>query len=117
MQNSARSTVFLEIVSDVLDYLPINTEPLRIIDFGCGKAYLTFALYHYLKLKLGKDVEIIGLDLKTDVIDFCNHVAKDLHYDELQFLKGDIADYTGNNKADMVVTLHACDYSHRLCID
>lgn len=100
---------FLEIVSDVLDYLPSNTEPLRIIDFGCGKAYLTFALYHYLKLKLGKNVEIIGLDLKTDVIDFCNHVAKDLHYDELQFLKGDIAEYTGNNKADMVVTLHACD--------
>ncbi|MEL7657428.1 MAG: SAM-dependent methyltransferase [Bacillota bacterium] len=100
---------FLEIVSDVLDYLPNSTDPLRIIDFGCGKAYLTFALYHYLKLKLKKNVEIIGLDLKTDVIDFCNHVAKDLHYDELQFLKGDIAEYTGKKKADMVVTLHACD--------
>lgn len=100
---------FLEIVSDVLEYLPNKQEPLRIVDFGCGKAYLTFALYHYLKLKLGKNVEIIGLDLKTDVIDFCNRVAKDLNYEELQFLKGDIAEYTEESKADMVVTLHACD--------
>ncbi len=100
---------FLEIVSDVLDYLPNKTEPLRIVDFGCGKAYLTFALYYYLKLKLGKDVEIIGLDLKEDVIDFCNLVAKDLNYDGLQFLKGDIAEYSEQGKADMVVTLHACD--------
>lgn len=100
---------FLEIVSDVLDYLPNKTEPLRIVDFGCGKAYLTFALYYYLKLKLGKDVEIIGLDLKEDVIDFCNLVAKDLNYDSLQFRKGDIAEYSEQGKADMVVTLHACD--------
>ena len=100
---------FLEIVSDVLDYLPKKTEPIRIVDFGCGKAYLTFALYYYLKLKLEKDVDIIGLDLKEDVIDFCNLVAKDLNYDSLQFLKGDIADYSEQGKADMVVTLHACD--------
>lgn len=107
---------FLEIVSDVLDYLPERSsvkagesEPLRIVDFGCGKAYLTFALYYYLKLKLGKSVEIIGLDLKEDVIDFCNRVASDLHYDDLKFLKGDIADYEEQAKADMVVTLHACD--------
>ncbi|MGI6730872.1 MAG: class I SAM-dependent methyltransferase [Anaerovoracaceae bacterium] len=105
---------FLEIVSDVLPYLNnkkvgINGAPLRIIDFGCGKAYLTFALYYYLKLKLGKNVEIIGLDLKEDVIEFCNQVAKDLQYNELKFLLGDIADYTGSDRADMVVTLHACD--------
>lgn len=100
---------FLEIVSDVLDYLPKKTEPIRIVDFGCGKAYLTFALYYYLKLKLEKDVDIIGLDLKEDVIDFCNLVAKDLNYDSLQFLKGDIAEYSDQGKADMVVTLHACD--------
>lgn len=100
---------FLEIVSDVLDYLPKKTEPIRIVDFGCGKAYLTFALYYYLKLKLEKDVDIIGLDLKEDVIDFCNLVAKDLNYDSLQFLKGDIAEYSEQGKADMVVTLHACD--------
>ncbi len=103
---------FLEIVSDVIDYLPKKEEkkqPIRIIDFGCGKAYLTFALYYYLKLKLGINVEIIGLDLKEDVIDFCNQVAQDLQYLELKFLKGDIAEYTGSNEADMVVTLHACD--------
>lgn len=100
---------FLEIVSDVLDYLPNKTEPLRIVDFGCGKAYLTFALYYYLKLQSEKAVEIIGLDLKEDVIDFCNRVAKDLNYEGLQFLKGDIAAYSEQGKADMVVTLHACD--------
>ncbi|MBR3707011.1 MAG: SAM-dependent methyltransferase [Firmicutes bacterium] len=98
---------YLEIVEDVFPYLP-EDRTLRIIDFGCGKAYLTFALYHYLKVLKGRDVEIIGLDLKTDVIDFCNGVAQRLGYDELKFLMGDIADYT-NDHADMVVTLHACD--------
>ncbi len=100
---------FLEIVSDVLDSLPKENESLKIIDFGCGKAYLTFALYHYLKLKLRRNVEIVGLDLKTDVIDFCNRVAEDLNYDGLKFQMGNIAEYEGKAKADMVVTLHACD--------
>ncbi|QOX62240.1 SAM-dependent methyltransferase [Anoxybacterium hadale] len=100
---------FLEIVSDALDSLPKQQKPLRIIDFGCGKAYLTFALYHYLKKQLGRNVEIIGLDLKKDVIDFCSRIAQDLNYEGLQFQLGDIADYTDEEKADMVVTLHACD--------
>lgn len=100
---------FLEIVSDTADFMPVKPEPMRIVDFGCGKAYLTFALYHYLKLILNKNVEIIGLDLKEDVIDFCSRVAEDLKYDGLKFLKGDIAEYAGQEKADMVVTLHACD--------
>lgn len=98
---------YLEIVEDVFPYLP-QDKTLKIIDFGCGKAYLTFALYHYLKVMKHRNVEIIGLDLKEDVIDFCNGVAADLGYDELKFLKGDIADYTDDH-ADMVVTLHACD--------
>ena len=98
---------YLEIVEDVFPYLP-KDRTLKIIDFGCGKAYLTFALYHYLKVMQGRNVEIIGLDLKEDVIDFCSGVAKELGYDELKFLKGDIADYTDDH-ADMVVTLHACD--------
>lgn len=98
---------YLEIVEDVFPYLP-RDKTLKIIDFGCGKAYLTFALYHYLKVMKHRNVEIIGLDLKEDVIDFCNDVAADLGYDELKFLKGDIADYTDDH-ADMVVTLHACD--------
>lgn len=101
---------YLEIVEDVFPYLPAEEtgRPLKIIDFGCGKAYLTFAIYYYLKVLKQRNVEIIGLDLKTDVIDFCNKVARDLKYDELKFLMGDIADYTSDH-ADMVVTLHACD--------
>lgn len=98
---------YLEIVEDVFPALP-KDRPLRIIDFGCGKAYLTFALYYYLKVLKGRDVEIIGLDLKDDVIRFCSKIAEDLGYEELRFLRGDIADYT-SDYADMVVTLHACD--------
>ena len=98
---------FLEIADDVFEYLP-KDRTINIVDFGCGKAYLTFALYYYLKILKGRDVNITGLDLKDDVIDFCNQVAKDLKYDELKFKKGDIADYQGSS-ADMVVTLHACD--------
>ncbi|MBR5315869.1 MAG: SAM-dependent methyltransferase [Firmicutes bacterium] len=98
---------YLEIVEDVFPYLPKDKQ-LKIIDFGCGKAYLTFALYYYLRILKGRDVKIIGLDLKKDVIAFCGKVAEDLGYDGLEFLMGDIADYT-NDHADMVVTLHACD--------
>ncbi len=98
---------YLEIADDSFDALP-KEGTLRIIDFGCGKSYLTFALYYYLKLVRGRDVEIIGLDLKEDVIRFCNDTAKKLGYDELTFLTGDIADFVSTG-ADMVVTLHACD--------
>lgn len=102
---------FLEIVSDILVELPEDTpsKPLKIIDFGCGKAYLTFALYYYLKLNLNKNVEIVGLDLKEEVIDFCNQVASSLNYTHLSFQLGDIADYDDCAQAHMVVTLHACD--------
>ena len=98
---------FLEIADNCFEHLP-DTGTLRIIDFGCGKSYLTFALYHYLRLIRGRDVDIIGLDLKEDVIAFCNDVAGRLGYDHLIFLTGDIADYESDG-ADMVVTLHACD--------
>ncbi|MCC2864966.1 SAM-dependent methyltransferase [Ihubacter massiliensis] len=100
---------FLEILQDVFPHLPDTREkPLRIIDFGCGKAYLTFALYHYLNVMKSMNAEVIGLDLKEDVIAFCGQTAYDLGYTNLQFLMGDIADYTSDH-ADMVVTLHACD--------
>lgn len=98
---------YLEIVEDVFPYLPTG-RILKIIDFGCGKAYLTFALYYYLRIRKNRDVQIIGLDLKKDVIRFCRKIAEDLHYDGLEFLMGDIADYR-SDQADMVVTLHACD--------
>lgn len=98
---------FLEIADDSFDALPKDGR-LRIIDFGCGKSYLTFALYYYLKVMKNRNVEIIGLDLKADVIQFCNEIADRLGYRELKFLEGDIADYQSDG-ADMVVSLHACD--------
>ncbi|MEV5030542.1 class I SAM-dependent methyltransferase [Paenibacillus sp. LPE1-1-1.1] len=99
---------FLEMVTDVLAYLPKDRE-LTIVDFGCGKSYLTFALYHLLAVEQQRKINIIGLDLKADVIAFCSGLAAKLGYDKLQFLVGDIADYEELQTADMVVTLHACD--------
>ncbi|GAB6107558.1 class I SAM-dependent methyltransferase [Fusibacter bizertensis] len=97
---------YLEFVEDALSYLP---EEPTIIDFGCGKAYLTFALYYYLvKIKQMK-VKIIGLDLKEDVIEYCNSVASKLNYEGLSFQKGDIKDFSFAGQVDMVVSLHACD--------
>ena len=99
---------FLEFVQDILPALP-SDRTITILDFGCGKSYLTFAIYHFLKVLHGRDVRIIGLDLKKDVILGCNRLAEKLGYSELTFLHGDIADYEGMNQVDMVVTLHACD--------
>ena len=99
---------FLEFVEDILPALPKDRE-LTILDFGCGKSYLTFALYHYLRTLNGYDVRIVGLDLKKDVIARCSRLAKEYGYEKLEFLCGDIAGYTGMETVDMVVTLHACD--------
>ncbi|RUS47762.1 SAM-dependent methyltransferase [Cohnella sp. AR92] len=99
---------FLEMVSDTLDSLPRERE-LRIVDFGCGKSYLTFALYHLLAIKEKRDVRIFGLDLKTDVIETCSALAKRLGWERLTFAVGDISKYAESTKVDMVVTLHACD--------
>lgn len=99
---------FLEMVSDVLPDLP-RDRPLTVVDFGCGKSYLTFALYHLLAIKEDLPVRIIGLDLKADVIDACAKLAADLGWDRLVFAVGDIADYKHESTVDMVVTLHACD--------
>jgi len=99
---------FLEMVEDVIDALPTN-RAIKIIDFGCGKSYLTFALYHYLTIERSRSVDIVGLDLKQDVIAFCNSLAQKLQYDQIKFLVGDIADFNELSEADMVVTLHACD--------
>ncbi len=99
---------FLEFVEDILPKLDARKEQ-TIIDFGCGKSYLTFAMYYYLHEVKGYDVKMIGLDLKETVIDDCNRLAEKYGYDKLTFLKGDIADYEGVSQVDMVVTLHACD--------
>ena len=99
---------FLEYIEDILPSLPTGRER-RILDFGCGKSYLTFAIYYYLKVLKGYPVRITGLDLKEDVIRHCNELAVKYGYDKLEFLCGDIAYYDGCSQVDMVVTLHACD--------
>ena len=99
---------FLEFVEDILPRLDKGRE-LTILDFGCGKSYLTFAMYYYLHDLKGYDIRIIGLDLKSEVIAHCGKLAKKYGYEKLTFLEGDIADYDGVDRVDMVVTLHACD--------
>ena len=99
---------YLEFIEDVLEELP-KDRTIRIIDFGCGKAYLTFAMYYYLHELQNRDITVTGLDLKADVITHCNQLAEKLHYDKLHFEKGDISTYEGADAVDMVVTLHACD--------
>lgn len=99
---------FLEFIEDILPELPTD-RTVHIIGFGCGKSYLTFAMYYYLKVLKHYDIRITGLDLKQKVIEDCQALADRYGYDGLQFLCGDIADYNGTDEVDMVVTLHACD--------
>lgn len=99
---------FLEFIEDVLPKLD-KTRETAIIDFGCGKSYLTFAMYYYLKELKGYPVRIIGLDLKKDVIAHCNSLSEKFGFENLRFYHGDIATYEGVTQVDMVVTLHACD--------
>lgn len=99
---------YLEFVEDILPELDKDRE-LTLIDFGCGKSYLTFALYYYLTVKKQYRIRMIGLDLKKDVMEHCQELAEKYGYDRLTFLTGDIADYDGVEMVDMVVSLHACD--------
>lgn len=99
---------FLEFIEDILPRLHKDRENV-IIDFGCGKSYLTFAMYYYLHVQKGYSIRIIGLDLKQTVIDSCNRLSERYGYEKLRFYHGDIASYEGVNQVDMVVTLHACD--------
>lgn len=99
---------FLEFIEDVLPALP-DDRPVQVIDFGCGKSYLTFAMYYYLKILKHYDVNIVGLDLKEDVIRTCNRLSEKYGYDTLHFYQGDIRDFIGAKQVDLVVSLHACD--------
>ncbi len=99
---------YLEFIEDVLDKLPTG-RTIRIIDFGCGKSYLTFAMYYYLHVLQKRDICVTGLDLKKDVIAHCNELAEKCGYDKLTFEVGDISTYEGSDAVDMVVSLHACD--------
>ncbi|MGL4786644.1 MAG: class I SAM-dependent methyltransferase, partial [Cetobacterium sp.] len=109
---------YLEFIEDTLKELQekkLIGNSMKIIDFGCGKSYLTFALYHYLKNIKNLNIDVIGLDLKEDVINHCNIIAKDLNFNNLQFLKGDIKDFNIFKDVDLIFSLHACnnatDYS------
>lgn len=99
---------YLEFIRDIMPKLP-GGRIIRIIDFGCGKSYLTFALYYYLHEMHKLPIQVTGLDLKEDVIEHCNGLAKRYGYEGLHFVRGDIADFEGADNVDMVVTLHACD--------
>ena len=98
---------FLELVEDVLPALPAGR--LRVVDFGSGKSYLTFALHHLLTAVHGRDVDLVGLDLKEDVVATCNALAEKLGSTGLRFEVGEIGGYGGVEAADLVVSLHACD--------
>ncbi len=99
---------YLEFIEDILDRLP-GEGTIHVIDFGCGKSYLTFAMYYYLHVLQGRDIRVTGLDLKADVIRHCNELALRCGYEQLRFQVGDISTYEGEQKVDMVVSLHACD--------
>lgn len=98
---------FIEIIDDEIK--KNNYEEMTILDFGCGKSYLTFVLYFYFVEIKNIKVKMIGLDLKEDVIKKCNDIAKRYNYENLHFELGDINGFKYNNKVDMVITLHACD--------
>ncbi|MGN0306853.1 MAG: class I SAM-dependent methyltransferase [Lachnospiraceae bacterium] len=99
---------YLEFIADIMPILPTDRQ-IHIIDFGCGKSYLTFALYYYMKILCKRQVKIVGLDLKEKVVEDCNRLAVKYGYDSLSFSCTDVAAYDAKEAVDMVVTLHACD--------
>lgn len=107
---------FVENVRDIYPHLSSDGE-LVVYDLCCGKSYLSFAVYHYLKNVLGRDVIMYGVDLKSDVIEYCNKVAEDIEFDNLKFYCADITKYECKKKPDLVISLHACDIATDIVID
>ena len=106
---------FLELVRDIEDKLPA-AGTIRICDLCCGKSYLSFAVYHYFAVIKGRDVRMTGVDLKEDVIEFCSATARDLGFDGLEFLHGDVSKYHTDDKVHLVISLHACDIATDLVL-
>jgi SAM-dependent methyltransferase len=106
---------YLEFIRDVESELRVKKK-VRIVDFGSGKAYLTFALYYYITEIMGLEAEITGIDLKEDVVKFCNQTSKELGYKNLKFLSGDIRTFNQFENIDMIVALHACDIATDMAI-
>ena len=107
---------FVENVRDIYSHLP-KEGTLVVYDLCCGKSYLSFAVYHYLKNVMGREVNMYGVDLKADVIEYCNKVASELHFDTLKFYCGDITKYECTEKPDLVISLHACDIATDIVLD
>ena len=99
---------FIELVDDA--FRASEQQEITILDFGCGKSYLTFILYYYFTVKRGVKATILGYDLKEDVVEHCNAIAQKYGYDGLRFVVSDVTrDALADTHVDMVVTLHACD--------
>lgn len=107
---------FSELVLEALPHMP-PSGPLYIADLCCGKSYLSFAVYHCLKVIAGRDVEMICIDLKQSVMDFCADCAARLGFDGMEFLCADITQYQPKRAPDMVISLHACDTATDVVLD
>lgn len=107
---------FLEIIDDIYEKLP-KEETLEILDLCCGKSYLSFAVYYYFTKIKGRSIHLLGIDLKSDVINYCNETARLLGFSSMHFIADDITKTPENLKPDMVISLHACDLATDIVID